>query len=257
MKLIATLAALIALVIPFSPALADDLQARARVVHASPDPTPPVDVIANGAITLFEDVAFGDVTEYLAVVPNVYTVEVVEAGTSGPAVITADLSLFYGTDYTVVATDELASITPVVLVDDNSWVDDDKARVRLFHASPDTDPVVVRAVDGPFWFGDPVAFQSASPYIMVPAGTYDLEVTVAGTMTSLVIPDAEFPGGSVVTLFAIGRLGDGSITVVPSIDAMFDDGMDDDEDPDDESDDDDSDDDSPPWRGLFDRWRNN
>jgi hypothetical protein len=251
MKRFAVLASLLVLVIAAAPALAADSQARARVVHASPDPTPNVDVIANGALTLFSNVAFGDVTDYLPVDANVYFIEVVETGTSGPAAFDATLSLFYGTDYTVIATDELASITPVVLVDDNSYVASDMTRVRLFHASPDTDPVVVRAVDGPFWFGDPVAFQSASPYIMVPAGTYDLEVTLAGTTTSLVIPDAMFPGGSVVTLFAIGRLGDGSITVLPSVDATFDDMGD----GDDDDDDDDEDDDTPRrWRELFGRF---
>jgi hypothetical protein len=253
MKRFATLASLLVLAIAASPALAEDFQARARVVHASPDPTPSVDVIANGALTLFEDVEFGEVTDYLPVDANVYFIEVVETGTSGPAAFDANLRVFYSTDYTVIATDELASITPVVLVDDNSYVSSDMTRVRLFHGSPDTDPVVVRAVDGPFWFGEPVGFQNASPYVMVPAGTYDLEVTLAGTTTSLVIPDAAFPGGSVVTLFAIGRLGDGSITVLPSVDATFDDMGDDDDD-----DDDDEDDDSPPrWRDFWDRYRDN
>jgi hypothetical protein len=250
MKRSAMLTGFLALALAAAPAFAADNQARARVVHASPDPTPSVDVIANGALTLFADVEFGEVTDYLPVDANVYFIEVVETGTSGPAAIEANLSLFYGTDYTVVATDELASITPIVLVDNNDYVASDMTRVRLFHASPDTDPVVVRAVDGPFWFGDPVAFQSASPYKMVPAGTYDLEVTLAGTTTSLVIPGATFPGGSVVTLFAIGRLGDGSITVLPSVDETFDD-----MDPDD---DDDEDDDSPRrWRDVFSRFGDN
>jgi hypothetical protein len=198
----------------------DDNKAKVRVFHASPSPTPNVDVIANQALTLFEDVAFGSVTDYAMVDASVYFIEVVETGTTAPAVIEGDLSLFYGTDYTVVATDELDMIMPVVLIDDSSDVEKEMTRVRVFHGSPDTGAVQVRAVDGPVWV-ESVEFQNSSGYITVPSGMYELEVSVIGTDIAVTIP-ADLPEESVVTVWAIGRLGDGSIQFVPTVDSSND-----------------------------------
>jgi hypothetical protein len=53
----------------------------------------------------------------------------------------------------------------------------------------------------------------------VPAGTYDLEVRPTGTMdVALPLPGVELEAGMVYDVFAIGLVGDGSLTVlvVPS-----------------------------------------
>ena len=233
-------AGLLALALAGSPALADDegfdrfFPSEVRVVHASPAPTPAVDVVVDDALVLFQNVPFGAATEYRSVAPSVYNVKVVETGTPGPAVIDTDLSLFYGDDYTVVATGLFPDIEPIVLEDDNSRVMPFSARVRFFHGSPDTGPISVRAVDGPVWV-ESLSYQSASPYVMVPAGPYDLEVSVLGTDISVVIP-AGLPGGSTVTVFAIGLLGDSSLQFLPTVDSTRDrrgrDGFGDDDGPD-------------------------
>ncbi len=180
-----------------------------RVVHASPD-APSVDVWVNGAVA-FADVAFNEVTAYAAVPAGSYRVQVEPAGAggAGPFVIDATLSLAAATVYTVVATDNLAEITPIVLVDDVTATAAGNARVNFFHGSPDAPAVDIALQGGAVLFGN-VPFQSAGTAIEVPAGSYDLEARVAGTMTAVLkLWDVQLEAGKVYTVFATGVIADG------------------------------------------------
>ena len=67
------------------PALAQDGQARIRVVHASPD-APAVDVLVNGQVA-FQNVAFSEITDYAGLDAGTYSVQVVPTGATEPVVI--------------------------------------------------------------------------------------------------------------------------------------------------------------------------
>jgi hypothetical protein len=123
-----------------------------------------------------------------------------------PVVIGADVTLEAGKDYTVVAVGELATIEPLVLLDDNSAPEAGKAKVRFVHASPDAPPVDVAVKNGPVIFAN-VAFKGVAGYSPVSAGTYDLEVRPAGTnQVALALPGVKFDADKIYTVFAMGRL---------------------------------------------------
>lgn len=206
----------LALVIMAVPAVQASDNARVRVIHASPD-APNVDVLADGG-PLFLDAPFTGITPYQTVPANVYNVQVVVAGTTGPAVIDADLNLFYNKYYTVVATDFVSNITPLVLEDSRDFVSFKNASLRFIHASPDAPNVDIKVVDGPYLFQD-IAFQSVGDYVTIPYGRYDLEVRVAGTDTvALTIENANFRRASTNTVVAVGTLADGTLGVIGSED---------------------------------------
>lgn len=187
----------------------DTGNARVRVVHLSPD-APAVDVLVDGAAA-FTGIPFGDVTGYAELPAGTYDVKVEPAGAggAGPFVIDADLTLSANTDYTVIATDVLAQIFPTVLVDDNAAPAAGQARVRFFHGAPDAPAVDVAVTGGPVLFGN-VEFGDSGGYVEVPAGTYDLEVRVAGTTAvALTLPGVTLEAGNVYTAYAAGLLGDG------------------------------------------------
>lgn len=182
---------------------------RVRVVHASPD-APAVDVLVNDAVA-FAAIPFQDITAYAALPAGTYNVKVVPAGATGPVVIEADLDLMAGTDYTVIATDVLASITPVVAVDDNMAPAAGNAKVRFFHGSPDAPAVDIALTDGPVLFGNVSFGDFAASPLEVPAGTYDLEVRVAGTDTVvLTLPGLALAADTVYTAYATGLVADGA-----------------------------------------------
>ena len=183
--------------------------ARLRVVHNSPD-APNVDVIINGGVAL-SNVPFGAISDYLSVPAGTYNVKVSPAGAAntGPYVIDADVTLTAGTDYTAIASGFLAEIYPAVLVDDNSAPAAGTSRVRFFHGSPDAPAVDIALIDGPVLIaGAPFG---ANATITVPAGTYDLEVRVAGTTTEVLqLRGLALADGVVYTAYASGLVADGS-----------------------------------------------
>ncbi len=198
------------------------MNTQIRIGHFSPD-APAVNVLVDGDSVL-ENVSFGEISDYLAIDAGSYEIDVVPAAggdsvdsgstgsrtESGDAVISASLDLERDTDYTVLAIDELASIRPLVLEDENRSVED-RTQVRLVHTSPDAPAVDVRVVDGPTLFRN-VEFGEASDYIGVDAATYDIDVMPAGSDDAVLsLSDVTLPEGQTITVFATGLVDDGSL----------------------------------------------
>ena len=102
-----------------SPADAQEI----RVLHLSPD-APAVDVFVNdGQPAAITNLPFTQGTPYIALPADTYNFKVAPTGTSpASAVLDVDLTLDPGTKYSAVAIDEVASITPLALVDDASGI---------------------------------------------------------------------------------------------------------------------------------------
>lgn len=192
---------------------------RVRVIHASPD-APAVDVWADGQVA-FSNAPFKGITPYATLTQGMHNFKVVPAGATEPVVIEANLDLQNNTDYSIIAVNTLNSIEPLVLVDNNAQPAAGKAHVRFVHASPDAPAVdIAVAGGGPVLFGN-VPFKGVGDYLPVDAGTYNLEVRVAGTDTvALSVPGVKLENGVVYTIFAMGLAGgQPALTAVPSIDA--------------------------------------
>lgn len=188
---------------------------RLRVAHLSPD-APAVDILVNGNVAL-TNVPFGAVSDYLDLASGEYRLQVTPAGNNSVSVIDATVSLQSGSVYTVAATGRLAEIQPLILLDDLST--GAGARVRFVHTGPDAPGVDIAVENGPVLFSD-VTFRESSAYGEVNAGTYNLEVRVAGTDTvALRVPGVQLSGGTTYTIFAIGLLADGSLSALPVVDA--------------------------------------
>jgi hypothetical protein len=186
-------------------AFAQSGTAKVRVVHASPD-APAVDVIVNGQRAL-TNVPFFTASDYLDLPAGSYDIQVVPTGASEPVVIDAqDVSIAAGMAYTIAATGELANISATVLSDNLAAPEAGKAHVRVIHFSPDAPAVDIRVAGGPALLSN-LAFPNASAYTPVDAGTYDLEVTPAGS-TDVVLPinDVALEAGRIYDVFAVGEL---------------------------------------------------
>jgi trimeric autotransporter adhesin len=164
-------------------------KAEVRVVHAVPD-APAVDVIANNALTLFDGVAFPDITAYQAVDAGTYLIDVaVDADNSIVAIDDASITLESGKFYTAFANSELASIG-LDLVTDVPRPVATAAKVRIFHASPSAGDVDIYVTsDGDISAASPafsaVPFTtpmlSETGYVELAAGDYVVTVTGAGS----------------------------------------------------------------------------
>jgi hypothetical protein len=192
--------------------------AELRLGHLSPD-APSVDVRVNGDVVA-AGVPFGVVSAYLPVPAGSTRIQVSPAGATEPVVIDATLELAADTAYSVIATGLLnaGDLGPIVLTDDRST--GPGAKTRFVHLGPDAPAVdIALAGGGPVVFGN-VAFRESSDYTALDAGTYDLEVRVAGTQTvALPLPGVSLSPGVNYTIFAIGQLADGSLQALPAQDA--------------------------------------
>ena len=83
------------------PALSED-EALVRVVHLSPD-APAVDIAPDGADALISDLAFPDATDYAALAPGSYDLEVRAAGAPDVALQLDPIELEAGRAYSVFA----------------------------------------------------------------------------------------------------------------------------------------------------------
>ena len=220
----AALVAALAAGVVMAPQGADAQQAtgRVRIMHASPD-TPPVDIFVDGqkAVTAL---AFPNNTGYVALPAGGHNVKVFVSpsdGTGTPA-LQATLEVVAGKDVTVLATGRVSdgSLALTLFEDDNRTPSGNNAHVRLIHASPDAPPVnvAVAGTDTNVFTG--VAFRNVSPYVPVPAGTYSLDVKVNATgATVLTIPNLKLDARTVYTAVAVGLAGNGTLRVVPLVDA--------------------------------------
>lgn len=178
--------------------------ARVNVVHASPD-APAVDLLVDGAVK-GSGLAFPNNTGYLDVPAGARNVKVNVSGTS-TTVINADLTLTSGASYSVFAIDSVATIAPLVLPDDLTAPATGKAHVRFVHLSPNAPAVDVGVTGGGVVFANR-AFQQFTPFTPLDAGTYDLEVRLAGTSTVVLpLPGIALQAGRIYTVFARGFVG--------------------------------------------------
>tara|TARA_R110002167_G_scaffold361000_2_gene578874 strand:+ start:2162 stop:4615 length:2454 start_codon:yes stop_codon:yes gene_type:complete len=164
-------------------------KANVRVVHAVSD-APAVDVIANNALTLFNGVAFPDITGYAAVDAGTYLIDVaVDSDNSIVAIDDAEITVESGKFYTAFANSDLATIGLDLVVDMPRPVAT-AAKVRIFHASPDAGNVdIYVTADGDIANVDPAfaAVPFTTPmlaetgYVELAAGDYVVTVTGAGS----------------------------------------------------------------------------
>jgi hypothetical protein len=159
-------------------------ESRVRVFHASPD-APNVDVLIDGGRVL-ENVPYTAASDFLGIDAGDRRVQVNVTGTDISAIDT-HATFAEDTDYMIVAADKVARITGLVFTANRTTPERGSARVRVLHAAASA-PVVdvyVTAPDAGIADVQPtlsnVPFKAMSDYLTVPAGTYDVFVTVAGT----------------------------------------------------------------------------
>lgn len=186
--------------------------ANLRVVHNSAD-APAVDVLVNDSTTpAIANLAFPMSTDYVNLPAATYNFKVTPAGTLTPAVIDADVPLVNGMEYSLLAMGTLATIEPLLLVDDNRSVATE-AKVRLVHGSTlagDVDIYVVAAgasIANTTPAFSNVPFKADTGYVSLAAGDYDVIITPAGEPgTEAIKASLTFVAGGIYT--AVARDGE-------------------------------------------------
>jgi len=179
--------------------------ARVRVLHASVD-APPVDILVNDSVAI-EDLSFGNIAGYVSLPSGSYSIKVRGANTTGPDVISTNITVRGGRDYTIAASGTLSSIKAAVYEDSNVLANKNKGKLRVIHLSPGAPAVDIAEKGGKVLLSN-VSFENASDYLRLKSGSYDLEVRVAGTQNVVLnLPDVMIESGKVYQIYAVGVVG--------------------------------------------------
>ena len=164
------------------------------VFHGSPD-APTVDVVARGAGTLVDDAAFGDFSaNYISVAPGAYDIDITTADGSATAYsAVADLSGAADAALAVLASGFLApadgdpafGLLAVFADGTTALLPANTARVQVIHNSPYAAAATVDVYINDALAVDDFAFQSATGFIDLPAGTTaetatDVKIDITG-----------------------------------------------------------------------------
>ncbi|MEZ4697609.1 MAG: DUF4397 domain-containing protein [Rhodothermales bacterium] len=189
------------------------------VVHGATD-APAVDVIARDVAALVEGASYGDITNYLSVAPNTYTLDINVAGTSTTvASFTADLSGAAGAAIGVLASGfldpsgnqdgESFGLLAVFANGDTALLPaadpEMSARVQIIHNAADPAAATVDIYLGEDLAIDDFAFRSATPFLDLPAG----EEIVIG-----VAPGSSTSSGDALATFPVTLTADETYTVI-------------------------------------------
>lgn len=191
--------------------------AAIRVVHGAPA-APTVDVyvtsptadLANAAPTL-EDVSFKVVSDELEVPAGDYRVRVTAADSKEVIYDSGTIGLVDGVEYIAIASEADTNNSPIgltILTDLESTpfvaVDDQRARVRVVHASADA-PEVDIAVDNAEVLMN-VPFATGSDYLLLPSATYNIDVSASANSQSVINADLMFEPTWDYTIAAVNSL---------------------------------------------------
>ena len=207
-------------IVSFSSCKKDDPnpgESRLMTVHASPD-APPVDLLINNVKKNATPLAFRGNTEYISVPAGTQNLKINPAGSTTP-VIEGTIPLEGNKSYSVFAINRLSSIRAIAAEDNLAAPASGKAHIRFFHLAPGANIVNIGAlVAGNFvaWysnraFEDQLSMNSFSGFTPIDAGTYSVDVRVAGTTSSLLPPrDIALEAGKIYTIYVRGLLGNAS-----------------------------------------------
>lgn len=176
------------------------------VTHASPD-APAVDIYIDNSKVTTTPFSFSNTTGYLKnIISGKRNIKVNVAGTTAN-VINADITFDGNKSYSLFAIDSVSKLSTILTVDDLTAPAAGKAHVRFIHLSPDAPAVDIAVVGGPVVFPNS-SFKSVSAFTPLGAGTYNLEVRVAGTTNvALTLPSITLESGKIYTVYAKGFLG--------------------------------------------------
>lgn len=197
-----------------------------RALHASPD-APPVNIWVNGAEAL-SGVDYGQGSGFVPVVEenNIQVEAIIPGGNA--VVIDADLSLDYSTEASILAVGDVASVDGIfalpIINPSDARITQGYFRAQVVHASPSAPSVnvYVTAFDAPLDGSAPVngiaplAFRDFTEQLEVPAGDYQIRITVDGDDTLTPVFDSgeiSLAAGADLMIVAIENTGPGAAPV--------------------------------------------
>jgi hypothetical protein len=153
---------------------------------------------------LLSSFQFGAITGYVRVPIGPHLIQIAAIGKGlGAAVITQTLSVGAGGPYTVAAIGTNATKLSLQVFTDNNLVAGGKAKLCVYNLSPDAGSMSVATGGEKLISG--LAYQQASAYEAISAGTYTFDVATSQANSTIQWPTA-LQANTVTSIFSVGLL---------------------------------------------------
>lgn len=201
-----SLSAFFMMAIPFAMNVGANTEgAQVRLLHASPD-APAVDVYINKD-KIISGMKFKELSEYLSIDEGSYDIKVFASGNKpkkSDPILEENLTFTAGEASTLAVSGMAEDLDLNELSDDLS-TNENEAKLRVLHLSPDAPKVDVYSLDTPVVTG--VGYSKATEYQSLPEGEYSLDIRPAGQDKAIFnVPNVELKKGENYTAIAIGLL---------------------------------------------------
>jgi len=191
---------------------------RVRFVDASPDETS-LSLLVDGKVVA-DSVSYSTASSYVSVTPGSRHLQVETPGSS-TILIDQTPTFSASTDTTVMAGSYSSSIAGLMFVDDNSAPTSGNMKLRIINASPGlgTADVYIVAPGTDLTTVSPtvsgLAFEVASTYQSLPAGSYEIFFTLPGQKFTYIDSGAlSFSAGQVRTVLGLNGASGGFTSAV-------------------------------------------
>jgi hypothetical protein len=192
--------------------------AKARIVNASPGEGAITATI--GGTSVASSLDYGTGSSYATVSSGSVSLNVEQSSTSN-SVLDETISLTSKGTYTILLANYSTSVTAVTLTDNNSSPSSGQFNLRIVQASPSLGAADVYVVSPGTSLSSTAAsvtdlsFESASTYLPLTAGTYEIYFTPSGQKTASIDSGAiSFSSGEVRTVVGLNGSNGGFTTAV-------------------------------------------
>jgi hypothetical protein len=158
-----------------------------RIIHVAPG-TGSIDAFVSDT-QVATTLTYGSATQYISVPDGSHTVELTAAGQDNTSLYKQVVAVYANTYLTIFAVNPAASISELVLTDNDTQPDSGDFKLRVVHVSPSANPVDVYVTapstsitNVPATFRN-LPYQTAEAYLQLGAGSYEVRFTNAGTKT--------------------------------------------------------------------------
>jgi hypothetical protein len=192
--------------------------AKARIINASPGEAAITATI--GGTSVASSLDYGTGSSYATVSSGSVSLNVEQSSTSN-TVLDETINLTSKSTYTILLANYSTSVTAVTLTDNNSSPSSGQFNLRLVQASPSLGAADVYVVSPGTSLSSTSAsvtdlsFESASTYLPLSAGTYEIYFTPTGQKTASIDSGAiSFSSGEVRTVVGLNGSNGGFTTAV-------------------------------------------
>lgn len=177
------------------------LNGHLRIIHAVPD-APAVDIYLNKLLT-FPGIKFGNVTNYLNVLPNTYNIEIYPAGTHNKPIITESFQVNPNSVSTIVVTYENNEIAFFTLDDTHADTNPLLSFIRFINVSPTAPLLSLSLPDSRVLFNQ-TSYLETNDYYPTSPGIYNFIVSTADGDYSKYISNINLSANMFITIYIIG-----------------------------------------------------